>query len=201
MTNPTSINYYKNRGRETLWELKDDELYIVEGINSGTYECYREDLIRFALKDVVIRPYRTDIAFDNIPAVAFAQHINAIRKRDGLENVRMDEGVQTFWLGKKQTYNSINSPGVERVSMKLFRDIDVRRELREIERRIRTLASAWESVSLEEKNARIARTLKLVSRLREIVVSYQFIPWFSVPELKDRLERCLEVSNTMLTAH
>ena len=200
MTDSASINHYKNRGRESLWELEDDALYIVEGINSGTYDCYRDDLIRCALKDVIIRPYRTDIAYDNIPCVAHAPHINAIRKREGLEHTKMKEGVTTYWLGKKQTYESINSPGIERVSMKLFRDIDVRRELREIERRIRTLATAWESVSIEERTTRLRKTLILISRLKEIVLTYQFIPWFSITELKDRLENCLAVSNCMLTA-
>lgn len=180
----------KDEGRESLWELDPEKIYIVEGINSGLYSTIKDTNQRFALANVVIKEYDTSIRYEELPAVAFADHINAIRKKDGLEYVNLTEGKESIWIGKPEDYESVREPGVVRRSMKLFRDVDVRDELRVVEKRIRAINSLYESIKPEEVIVRLNKTTKLIDRLIEVSREFMFVPWITKTELEDRINRC-----------
>ena len=66
-------------------------------------------------------------------------------------------------------------------------------EISNIEKRIRTLRSQYEFITDEERDARIARTLTMISRLVNVSKEYFFIPWITKDEFQMRLALAQEV--------
>ena len=180
----------RDKGRESLWQLDENKIYIVEGINSGLYSTINEDLQRFALANVVIREYDKSRRLEELPAVAFADHINAIRKSQGLEYANLTEGKHSIWIGRTEDYQSAREPGVMRRSMKLFRDVDVRYELRVVEKRIRAINSLYESIKPEEVIVRLNKTRKLIDRLVKVSKEFMWVPHINQQELDERISAC-----------
>jgi hypothetical protein len=189
-------DHYKNSGREGLWELPTNEYFIIEGINSGTYELNREHIIRFALKDVKVWKWQKDKRFSTIEGknqselVTEVPHINSIKRKAGLEYECLKEGVKTFWLGKREDYQSAAAPGVDRVSMKLLRDADILQMLVDIQKRMINYFGAECFITTEERQQRLNKTQQLVERVKSIREdeNYLFIPWLTLDEIDLRIQ-------------
>ena len=185
-------NHPSNEGRESLFDLQVDEHYFVEGTASGEYSTFKATNTRFALKEVIVKEYRTDLPYDQIPVVGFASHINTIRKRENLEYADLRDGVRSYWIGILESYESTSNPGVERRSFKLRRDVDVLMELRNIERRLVSINGTLDSLKPKEVITRLTKTQKMLERVENIKNNFQFIPWLSPDELERRLNQCKE---------
>ena len=188
LLDPNSRNHFRNKGRESLFDLEPNKLYFVEGLMSGVYETNRETNIRIAVKDVIVKPYRVDMRYDEIPVVAFATHINSIRKRQGLEYLDLSENKRNTFIGKLESYVTAKCPEVERRSFKLLRDSRVDLQLRNIEQRVRKLNSEWDSLPPEDKKVRANKTLSLARSLFSKSIEYVYVPYFTEKELQERCE-------------
>ena len=180
--------YKGHEQRESLWLLNPDEIYIVSGKPSGVYNTNKETNIRFALKDVIVRTLDKDVPLSESPAVAFADHINVFRKIEGMDYINFDDDdKEIHFLGKRVTYTTRFDP-TERVSMKLFRDVDVSRSLTDIYRRTRNLETQWAGLIPTTRKERLGRTEKDLARLENIIDTYNYIPWLSLPALSEHLQ-------------
>lgn len=194
---PDAKEHWANRTRESLWELKDGVKYIVVGTNSGTYDTFRSHVIRFALADLKVyeldatKRFSLNPELNECQQVAEAGHINCIRKKDGLQYQNMEEGATSVWLGEKQFYQSIKAEGVDRVTMKVFRDANILSEVENIQRRIINIHNQASFISKEERIQRLQTTEKNMTRLFDIYTRYEYIPWLSSEELKERLGLCV----------
>ena len=128
-----------NEGRESLWTLDKEKLYLVEGDASGEFSTMKEGVSRYALANVLIRPYTTDIQYAEIPVVAYCDHLNCIRKQKNIEHLNWVNGRRHYFVGKVEEYET---KGVQRRSMKVFVDANLPREHKLIEKRIRSLSTS-----------------------------------------------------------
>lgn len=176
-----------NEGRESLFELDKEKTYLIEGNASGIYSTMKDDVSRYALSDVLIRTYDTTIQYAELPVVAFAQHINCIRKKDGMDYLDWTNGKRQYLVGKVEEYET---KGVLRRSMKFYRDANIIRELQVIEKRNRSLFNAWHSISDDERVVRMRKTLSLIERTATMIDTYYFVPWSPIGELRNRLSKC-----------
>lgn len=183
-------NYQGHEQRSTLWDLDPDKLYLVEGKPSGVYNTTKRGNTRFALKDVLVRDYDKNVVYDESPVVAFADHINVFRKSQGMSLVDLEgEGV-IYFLGKQEIYTTRDDV-TERVSLKLFRDVDVRRALLDLYRRCRNLETQWVEIGKEERSKRLARTNKDIERLQGVLSTYDYIPWMTPDALHGHLQQVI----------
>jgi hypothetical protein len=178
-----------NEGRESLFELDKEKTYLIEGNASGIYSTMKDDVSRYALSDVLIRTYDTTIQYAELPVVAFAQHINCIRKNEGMDYLDWAPGRRQYLVGKVEEYET---KGVLRRSMKFYRDANICRELQVIEKRNRSLYNAWFSITDEERVVRMTKTLSLIERTAKMIETYYFVPWSPISELRNRLSKCKE---------
>ena len=183
----TYSTYKGHKDRETLWSLNPDELYIVSGRPSGVYETNKQTNIRFALKDVIVRKLDKEVSVADSPAVAFADHINCFRKIEGMDYVDLETDKEIFFLGTREIYTT-RFDSTERVSLKLFRDVDVRRSLSELYRRTRNLETQWASLDPDTRSSRLGRTEKDLSRLESVIATYNYIPWLTQDAIKGHLQ-------------
>lgn len=188
-----SITHEKNKGRESLFALQDDTLYLCEGDYAASYDCKNPDVVRITLTNVFIRDYRTDITYPEIPVVGFAEHINFIRKRKNLEYLKLEEGNRLYFVCKKESYSSKHQPDVDRVSLKCYIDVNVLKEIKTIEKRVRTLRSQYPFITQEEREQRITRTLTMISRLTNVSKEYFFVAWITRAEFQMRLALAQEL--------
>ena len=182
----TNQSYKGHEDRSSLWSLNPDELYIVSGKPSGVYNTTKRNNIRFALKDVIVRKLDKEVSVADSPAVAFADHINCFRKSEGMGYVDLENDKEIFFLGTQEIYTT-RSDSTERVSMKLFRDVDVRRSLSDLYRRTRNLETQWASLDPDTRKARLGRTEKDLDRLESVIATYHYIPWMDRKSLTGHL--------------
>jgi len=188
-----SIKHFSNKGRESLFLLEKEQLYIVEGTFECFYETRNPNNVRFTLTDCFIKKYDTSKTYEELPVIGFAEHINCVRKKQNLEYMNLEKGKRTFWVGKREDYTSKYNPEIDRVSMKLFVDTNVLKEISTIEKRIRTLRSQWAFVTPKEIEARIRRTREMIARLLTVGQDYIYVPWISQSEFLLRLRLAQEV--------
>ncbi len=176
-----------NEGRESLFDLELDALYLVEGSMSGEFTppSNKEHVSRYAIEKVLIKEYRTDRDYKDIPVVAFAQHLNFIRKQENLQYINTKDGARNTFIGRLYEYET---KGVKRRSFKMFRDSNLLKDIRLIEKRIRTLNSVLPSLPPEEVEVRCGVTRKMVGRLSDCLDNYIYVPWVSEEELLLRLK-------------
>ena len=180
-------NHELNQGRESLWELELDTLYLVEGNASGVFSTMKDNVSRYALSEVLIKPYDVSKQYAELPVVAWCQHTNCIRKDDNMEYSQWDNGRRQYLIGKVEEYTT---KGVERRSIKVFRDSNLPKELQTIEKRIRSLNNAWTSITDDEKHIRMRKTLSLIERASTMVETYMFVPFVPKPVLLARVQKC-----------
>ena len=185
-------NHPSNEGRESLFDLEVGKTYFVEGSGSGEYSTFKATNTRFALKEVLVKEYRDDISYDDIPIIAFASHINTIRRQQGLEYANLKDGARSHWIGILEEYESTSNPGIKRRSFKLKRDANILLELRNIERRLVSLNGCLDSLKPKEVITRLTKTQKMLERVENIRTTFQFVPWLSPKELQQRIQACLE---------
>ena len=183
------MNNSLNEGRESLWELELDRFYLVEGNASGIFSTMKSGVSRYALSEVLIKPYDVTIQYAQLPVIAFAQHLNCIRKDDGMEMTDWTDGKRQYLVGKVEEYET---KGVPRRSMKFFRDANISIELRKIEKRIRGLCRDWRSINEEEQTSRMRGCLKMLERVATMIETYTYVPWQPQPVLRIRLAKCKE---------
>ena len=183
----TNQSYKGHEDRSSLWSLNPDELYIVSGKPSGVYNTTKRNNIRFALKDVIVRKLDKEVSVADSPAVAFADHINCFRKSEGMGYVDLENDKEIFFLGTQEIYTT-RDDSTQRVSMKLFRDVDVRRSLSDLYRRTRNLETQWASLDPDTRKARLVRTEKDLDRLESVIATYHYIPWMDRKSLTGHLQ-------------
>ena len=120
-----SIKHESNKGRESLFLLEEDKMYLCEGDYAASYPCNNPNTIRITLTNVLIKDYRTDITYEEIPVVGFATHVNFVRKKDNLQYLKLEEGKRFYFVCKKESYTSKHNPEVDRVALKCFVDVNV----------------------------------------------------------------------------
>jgi hypothetical protein len=204
---PQAKDHYANRGRADLFDLPANTLFIVVGLNSGVYETNRQDVIRFALKDVEVFEYERNLVFSLDPElnqctlVARADHTNCIRKAEGMAYANLKEDEQTVWLGRREDYVSRRAGDTERVSLKLFRDLDIRKELRIIQKRLINYANQRDFIEIDDREVRLHKSSSMLDRLSDIIAndSYHFVPWLSPEEVQRRIEHYYSVVHQELT--
>ena len=198
LLDPESRNHWRNKGRESLFDLEVGGYYFVEGSISGVYDTNKPTNIRLAVEEVIIRPYRVDARYEDIPVVAIAGHINTIRKRQNLEFLDLSLGKRHIFIGKLESYTSVKDPTIERRSLKLMRDTDVGSQVREIEKRVRCVLTNWESVKPGELVTRLNKTISMANRLWNVSQEYYFVPHYSQTELEERSKEAIKVCRKLI---
>jgi hypothetical protein len=183
-------NHPANEGRSSLFDLTPGDLFFVEGILVAEYETHKDSNIRLTFENVLVRPYRHDEEYEQLPVCAFSSHVNSVRKRDGLAHQKLKVGERSVMIGMLQQYTSRKWPGLERRSFKLFRDPMINKDLNEVENRIRRIDATLESIAESELPVRINKTEKMVRRVEDIVTSFKWIPHITESEVKQRLSNC-----------
>ena len=186
-----SRNHELNKGRELLFDLEVGKRYLIEATLVAKYDTHKDSNIRLTFEEVIVKPYTTDQRYEEIPMVAMATHLNTVRKKQGLEHVRLEEGQRHVWVGQLEVYSSSRYPGVERRSFKVMRDVGAHSEIKAIEKRIRNVWSLWESLKIEEIKLRQQKTRKMLSRMTNISTEFFFVPHITKAELDQRIENCL----------
>lgn len=137
------------------------------------------------LTDVVFFDYRTDVRFDQLPALGMIQEVNVVRKRDNTQFLK--EGERIRFICKVDPYRSISGSGAGRRGLKLFVDTPVEKQVLDIERRIRSLNTLWETLDEVDLAKRLPSIQKAMARLMSVSAGYMFIPLITQKELDDRL--------------
>jgi hypothetical protein len=192
MNNPTQ--HPLNEGRESLFELEVGKLYIIEGDASGQFSTMKEHVSRYALSNVLVKEYNLETQYAQLPVVAFATHVNAIRKSQGMEHVDFTDGKRQYFIAQLVEYET---KGVERRAFRIFRDSKLHKEIYNIEKRIRGLSSTMLSRPSEEIQQRLNRNHILLEKLSVQVETYRFVPWVTKTNLLSRIERCQKELNTL----
>lgn len=171
--------------RPFLYELPLDTLFIAEGTFAASYDMRKEHVVRMTLTDVVFFDYRTDVRFDQLPALGMIQEVNVVRKRDNTQFLK--EGERIRFICKVDPYRSISGSGAGRRGLKLFVDTPVEKQVLDIERRIRSLNTLWETLDEVDLAKRLPSIQKAMARLMSVSAGYMFIPLITQKELDDRL--------------
>ena len=184
-------NHPLNEGRESLFDLEDGELYLLEGTHSGVWTPPgdKEGVSRYSIENVLIKPYRTDLEYEHIPVVAYAGHLNFIRKDENLQYIDTKDGSRNTFIGRLYTYET---KGVKRKSFKVFRDANLLADVKLIEKRIRSLNNAIFTIPLEESLVRVGVTMKKIERLRDALTHYIYVPWTTQDDLAKRVDAAKE---------
>jgi hypothetical protein len=182
-------NYTQNQGRETLFNLDEDLLYIVEGEYVEQHQTSKDHVVRLTLQNVLVREYDTNKHTEDCSVVAFADHLHTIRKRDGLENLKLTPGKRYTFVGKTNDYTTAKNPGVLRRTMKLFRDVRIDRELSKVRARLRNNITLLDALSPEVLSQQLNKTEKLALRVRDFVREDKlFVPHLTKEEIKESLD-------------
>jgi hypothetical protein len=147
----------------------------------------KENVSRYALSEVLIKPYDVSKQYAELPVIAWCQHCNTIRKDDNMEYTDWVAGKRQYLIGKVEEYTT---KGVERRSIKVYRDSNLPKELQTIEKRLRSLNNAWTSISDDDKRIRMNKTLQLIDRASRMVETYMFVPFVPKPLLLARVQKC-----------
>jgi hypothetical protein len=196
MNNPTQHSL--NEGRESLFSLEVGTLYIIEGDASGVFSTQQPHVSRYALANVLVKPYDLETQYAQLPVCAFATHVNAIRKSQGMEHVDFTDGKRNYFIGELVEYET---KGVQRRAFKIFRDSKLHKEIYNIEKRIRGLSSTMLSRERDEIVTRLKKNSQLLERLTSQVETYRFIPWCTKSNLTARIERCQKELNTLESSY
>ncbi len=192
MNNPTQHSL--NEGRESLFSLEVGTLYIIEGDASGVFSTQQPHVSRYALANVLVKPYDLETQYAQLPVCAFATHVNAIRKSQGMEYVDFTDGKRQYFIGELISYET---KGVERRAFKIFRDSKLHQDIYSIEKRIRGLSSTMLSRPSDEIEQRLKRNHILLDKLSNQVETYTYIPWVTKSNLLSRIDRCIKELNTL----
>ena len=171
--------------RPFLYELPLDTLFIAEGTFAASYDMKKEHVVRMTLIDVVFFDYRTDVRFEALPALGVIQEVNVVRKRDNTQFLK--EGERVRFICRVEPYRSISGSGAGRRGLKLFIDTPVEKQVLDIERRVRSINTLWETLSEEDVTTRMGSISKAMARLTSVSTGYMFIPTITQRELDDRL--------------
>lgn len=172
--------------RPFLYELPLNTLFIAEGTFAASYDMRKEHVMRMTLTDVVFFPYDTATRFEALPALGVIQEVNVVRKRDNTQFLK--EGERIRFICKVEPYRSISGSGAGRRGLKLFVDTPVEKQVLDIERRVRSINTLWETLSEDDLTTRMGSIKKAMGRLTSVSVEYMFIPTITKGELEGRLE-------------
>ena len=193
-----SKGHWRNKGRESLWELNPNDLYIINAEFVEEKPCKNPNNTRLVFQNVIVYNYTTDTRLEELPAIAHAEHLSSIRKKEGLEHARLEPGKRGLFIGKLEEYQSYKAEGVERRSFKIFRDVNIAKELRVIEKRLSNIRSQWVFISPKERLDRTNKTLSLFDRLEKIHADYIYIPYLTSDELGQRIEQAKKDTLSLL---
>jgi len=182
-------NHPVNKGRELLFDLEVNDLYLIEAVLAKEWATFKDTNVRLTFEDVLIREYRTDRPFSQLPVISFCKHFNSIRKKDGLEYSNFKEGETCFFIGKLLQYTSIKAPGTERRTIKLFRDPNLPKSIEDCESRIRRINSTLESIPVSDIPVRVNKTEKMIQRCEDILKDFLHIPWISDQDARTRITK------------
>ena len=185
---------YRHKGRESLWELSTDEKYVLRarpslglkssGKLSAVYDTENDSVVRFALKDIEVFPYDKNVVFDETQTpIAVADHVNIFRRPEGIEYLDLDNPDADIYL--LATPYHYTKPGHgEAVSLKVYADVNVRREWQKLYAQLRILNSEWVAIpDKEEVVKRVDKASRHLERLDKILDTFEFIPWLSRDDL------------------
>ena len=174
-----------NEGREELWDLDEDKLYLVEGTLAEQYESIKkgmEHTTRITLTEVIIKPYDLTEKYDDLPVIAAANHINTIRKKEGLAYLGKKKDKRVVFIGSPQDYTTLGAnAGILRRTLKLYVDAAPADELRNSAKRLRNLLLRQWDYDQAGARKHLSTTRKSLDRANKIIHQWKWIPWESKP--------------------
>lgn len=190
--------HYRNKGRADLFDLELGAMFIVSATIQSSRMSRREDRTLFTLIDVEVREFRQDIAFDDLPIIARADHVHSSTPTRNLVHLKLDKHPRQVFLGKLINYQTTKisrsltvseEDALERRTFELARDIRVNGTLKDLEARFRRFLSRMEAISPEEREAWVGASIKKIDRFESEALNYVYVPWISKPELLKRIQR------------
>ena len=190
-----NARYEINEGREELWDLDEEQLYLVEGTLAAQYDSIKkgmEHTTRITLTDVFIKPYDLTQRYDDLPVIAAAEHINTIRKKEGLAYLGKKKDQRVVFIGQPQEYTTLGAnAGILRRTVKIFNDGNPGDELRNAAKRIRNLILRFDEHDKESATKHLSITRKSLDRAQRIIHEFKFIP-FETQEFYEAMRHALE---------
>nr|BDD45406.1 hypothetical protein 18 [bacterium] len=178
-----------NQDRADLFDLDIKPTYIVSGLFAEEHKTNSDRNTRITITEVTIYPYDVNTKLEDLPVIGRAGHLNLIRTKENMEYVKLKPGLRTYWLGNIQHYNY---KGIPRITFKSQRSCNIKDEIELIEKRLRNLNSLYESLSEDDIATRVNKTSKLLLRIKDIIETFQFIPYITKDELVERATKCIQ---------
>ena len=182
-----------NEGRDSLSDLDLDGLYLVEGVFAAQHESIkkrRQETARYTFTDVIVKEYDKSISLEDSKVVGFADHLNTIRKTEGMEHTGLTQDKKFVYVGRLEEYSTLGAnSGILRRTFKLLRDPAPGKALEGTAKRLRNLHLRFEDHTVNSARKHLSTTRKNLDRVATILKRQDYVPYLTEDEYFNKLER------------